>query len=962
MATDRPAYVAHFVHTLLRARNWQERPEFAQVCDWWRAGGKGVLALVGIGGAGKTAIADRFLRSLPGLTEAEPALPQDVTLPLPESLFVFSFYDAPNPESFFDTLYHWLVTEFQLRDRRRVIESGVLTQASVSLVIDALGHTRRKLLLVLDGLEKVQDDGSRTGVFRYLEDGGLRSFLQRVAAGLLPGLAVLVTTRFVLDDLAYEWERGTVSLFTAVSVEEISDTACIALLRHRGVHGGDDVLRAIGRACGRHALTVDLAGGYLVHFHNGDPNAPLTLPTPEELQHLATSERDHQLRHVAEQTTRFGRVAESYYTALSRSDPAALALLQRLCLFRLGADAAILTSIFTGPNKEGVSGSALAALSSDEVQARLNRLIDMRLVERRTLRAIHGSEPGQSAIRNAQSAIYTVRPAVRNGFLSGLGMVAARSAHDAIRTGLLAALGEQPSTHPSAAAMLDLLEEIVYHTLRAGHVVDAWDIYCHRIGGYWNLGWRLGAYERGERLCRGFANGLSSQAALGGDTSFMPFRQLSEHWQATFLNEWALYLKQLGCLDAAACCFKAAHEPDYRHENWTNASTGDQNLAAVWLLSGHLATGLRATAEALRLAERADDATERMTSHAYCGHARAQRGETDTALTDFHDALYWQHQAEGQSDLPLYSLRGVYHTLLLTRLDRHAEALRLTEANKEILLEHGGPQDDDVPKCHLVLADLACKRGDWILARNLCHQAHSWALERDAKEVLCRSALVHARIELDEALAVAQSKSDGTVAQPPNEYVLACRRVLAEGLHIACECGYGIYHIDLLLLQARLALHTGDADAALADVETALTTGHQPPPDSGLPTLLAATDPECGYAWGEAEARHFRAEALLLQAAQYLGRPDFVPATLDQFPGEVRQRIYEAREELTRCCALRQRIRDLKVLQTVDVLNRLNGGQLTRYPLHRGPAHHFHPPGRYLRLDRESGPGSLMKD
>ena len=26
----------YFVHTLLRARDWQHRPEFDQVCDWWR--------------------------------------------------------------------------------------------------------------------------------------------------------------------------------------------------------------------------------------------------------------------------------------------------------------------------------------------------------------------------------------------------------------------------------------------------------------------------------------------------------------------------------------------------------------------------------------------------------------------------------------------------------------------------------------------------------------------------------------------------------------------------------------------------------------------------------------------------------------------------------------------------------------------------------------------------------------
>lgn len=47
---------------LLRARDWQDRPEFEDLCEWWRAGGAGVCALIGIGGAGKTVIAlDRDL-------------------------------------------------------------------------------------------------------------------------------------------------------------------------------------------------------------------------------------------------------------------------------------------------------------------------------------------------------------------------------------------------------------------------------------------------------------------------------------------------------------------------------------------------------------------------------------------------------------------------------------------------------------------------------------------------------------------------------------------------------------------------------------------------------------------------------------------------------------------------------------------------------------------------------------
>src|SRR6516165_8024724 len=94
---QKPPY--HFAHPLLRARDWQDRPELGQLGDWWRQVGKGVCALVGIGGAGKTAIVERFLRVLPGVLPPERGVRKQDSLPKPPRLFVFSFYDAPNPDA-----------------------------------------------------------------------------------------------------------------------------------------------------------------------------------------------------------------------------------------------------------------------------------------------------------------------------------------------------------------------------------------------------------------------------------------------------------------------------------------------------------------------------------------------------------------------------------------------------------------------------------------------------------------------------------------------------------------------------------------------------------------------------------------------------------------------------------------------------------------------------------------------
>ncbi len=47
-------------------------------------------------------------------------------------------------------------------------------------------QTAGPCLLILDGLEKVQDDGARGGVFGELQDGRLSDLLVRVAEGCLP--------------------------------------------------------------------------------------------------------------------------------------------------------------------------------------------------------------------------------------------------------------------------------------------------------------------------------------------------------------------------------------------------------------------------------------------------------------------------------------------------------------------------------------------------------------------------------------------------------------------------------------------------------------------------------------------------------------------------------------------------------------------------------------------------------
>ena len=87
------------VHPLPRAPQFVGRDaELTALQDLWRNGTRGVVALVGLGGAGKTAIACAFLEEL---DEGQSRSPR------PKGLFVWSFYQEPDAGYFLQELHRY---------------------------------------------------------------------------------------------------------------------------------------------------------------------------------------------------------------------------------------------------------------------------------------------------------------------------------------------------------------------------------------------------------------------------------------------------------------------------------------------------------------------------------------------------------------------------------------------------------------------------------------------------------------------------------------------------------------------------------------------------------------------------------------------------------------------------------------------------------------------------------------
>ncbi len=218
--------------------------------------------------------------------------------------------------------------------------------------------------------------------------------------------------------------------------------------------------------------------------------------------------------------------------------------------------------------------------------------------------------------------------------------------------------------------------------------------------------------------------------------------------------------------------------------------------------------------------------------------------------------------------------------------------------------------------------------------------------------MLCWCALVQARINLNDLKA--QKIQEKEFSSSTRESLFNACSSIEEGLKIARDCGFCLYHIDLLLEKAFLHLLQGEPQQAHNDLRLALDTGVPASNKTGQPELLAATDKECRYGWAIAKGLSLFAETILLMAAQELGCKDFTPSSKDKLPKSVQTQINNAEKNLKDALDWWYKLREpeskrnnnfclldtdeeynFKAKETFYILEKLRSGILTEYPLHK---------------------------
>jgi hypothetical protein len=901
------------VHPLPPAPDFLGREaELVELHSFWEAGGRGVLALVGLGGAGKTALAARFLGELLGPGRA----------PRPGGLFVWSFYQEPDAGLFLRELYDYFAGGPAAGPAKG---AGLL-----HLLGDAL-EAGGPHLLVLDGLERVQRQAAVGDGFGQVEDPLLKGLLLRVAEGA-GRTAALVTSRFPLADLARLEGRG----YRHLAVGEMGREAALALLRRRGVRGDDAALAALLESYGAHALTLDHLGSLIGQFLGGDPARAPEAPA------LSAPGGDRQALRLA-------RLLAAYEGHLP---PAELALLCRLCLLRRSVTEEQLLALFLcsppvhartvreaadsvarlGPGKHGGEGAGDLA-----------RLIREALEEALSAAPLAG--PEEAFRREVLAAAERARELEGQGLhvdvdeLARLYAVAGPAtpteerplaAADRARLRALYARFRELRDHPLLpfkepnpilhAAFLGMGWLGPERRLTADlDPVDVLKAFLRVRGQLDALAYRHFALQRVRELCRlrqrkwalagplcGLGAGELRQVLEGlvgrhlvlreADGSFTAHPAVRDHFarlgSARERGQWHdLLREQLVSL---------VQRPGLRHpedrvtldlveeavHHATQAGRPDEALGLYRDVLGglrHLGWKLGEMARGLRILRGFDPCPDRW------------------ALGWFLRALGELEEAYGHNDLPYFRadlrlLQGrlpevaregddvraaaaaflmgltaepppsvlgcaVPRAQALVCLGRFREARQAAQLGP---LYHDLAREGDRARCLVLAAEAARRQGEASACRSHLDAAAGWVLHSGSVEHLCLLHLVRARL--------ARDAGDGEAAQ----------RAVNEGLRLARPCGLGLYHVELLCVHAEVILARGDAPAAERMAGEA---------------LWRAASVDCRFAWGEAEARHLLGLALA---------------------GQRRRR--EARAALERALALRRRIGDPRAAETERAL------------------------------------------
>jgi tetratricopeptide (TPR) repeat protein len=419
-----------------------------------------------------------------------------------------------------------------------------------------------------------------------------------------------------------------------------------------------------------------------------------------------------------------------------------------------------------------------------------------------------------------EQIVYSAHPFLRE-FFRKLLSTKPESVHESVRAKLAPSLEARPETKPSDPEILDQYELLIEQTLLAGRVQEAFDLYWYGLGSYGNLGRVLGENGRGLLVLERF---------VPQDDFSRIEAHLSRNDPANLANDLGLFAKNLGDLARARSALAHSERSCAAASEQSRESAVAGNLAEVELYAGQFRLALAYSEGAFLLAEGAKDEGRTRIALAFRAKARFALGDIAAAAEDFQRAT----ELEGK---PLYSLRGIYEAECKFLQGDRTGARNQTQANQEMSVSNDW--NDNLCLCNALLARLLLPDEP---ARAGQHLQDARAFANRSGHVELQLRCFYAACELHLQLG---------------DYPQAIAEAEA-GILLADTCGFGKYSIDLRLALAETLLAAGaDARKALQNARDALGRSEQP---------------DCAYAWGQADGLHFCGLAHLRLGERELAR------------------------------------------------------------------------------------------
>lgn len=207
-----------------------------------------VLSIIAWGGAGKTSLVKRWIRTL-----ARDAFHG-------ARYFDWSFYSQGSQPDRGVTTDHFIEEALKFFGDSKMADSPADPLHKAERLAELVA--KQRTLLVLDGIEPLQRPAGLLG--GKVSDPALSALLRRLAEHN-PGLCV-VTSRERVADLI-DFEETTAPTW---ELQALSNDAGVELLQHLGVKGAPEELQELVKEVQGHALTINLVGVFLAKAYFGD--------------------------------------------------------------------------------------------------------------------------------------------------------------------------------------------------------------------------------------------------------------------------------------------------------------------------------------------------------------------------------------------------------------------------------------------------------------------------------------------------------------------------------------------------------------------------------------------------------------------------------------------------------------------------------------------------------------------